>query len=319
VDRVAESEACAGLAPTTVAAPCPRAPAGPWRDAGPVALGRVSGLAAPLTRGASGLPGPGGRRAAGRGHAGLASARPSVRLSARPLVAAAVCRAVSAPRPGPWPPSAGRLVGPPARGPRGGAAHASPGPTRELPDARASGPGGAPPPLQAPRVRGRAAWAWRRGRRCGTMGGALASHPVVERRPARTAPAVAPWRPAQPRVESGGRNRRGSLRQSRAGPGCGAAGSGRKASHLPPSSSMAQTPGILARAETGGASALANPSQNAQSGTRDSVPTLVSGCAAGGGAPGSVTPSFLMLSTKRIPPVPHETTRYWLVLPKSAH
>jgi hypothetical protein len=107
---------------------------------------------------------------------------------------------------------------------------------------------GAPfPLLQVPRVSGLDAWAWRRGRRCGTMGGALARHLVVERRPARTAPAVAPWRPAQPRVESGGRNRRGSLRQARAGPGCGAAGSGRKASQLPPSSSMAQTHKIVTR------------------------------------------------------------------------
>src|SRR5262245_51747686 len=48
--------------------------------------------------------------------------------------------------------------------------------------------------------------------------------------------------------------------------------------------------------QTGSASALASPSQNAQSGTRDGVPTLVSGFAAGGETLGSVTPRFLLLS-----------------------
>jgi transposase len=57
------------------------------------------------------------------------------------------------------------------------------------------------PPLAAPRVIGLDEWAWRRGRRFGTIVCDLERHQVVDLLPERTAPSVAPWLQAQPSVE----------------------------------------------------------------------------------------------------------------------
>ncbi len=65
------------------------------------------------------------------------------------------------------------------------------------------------PTLAAPRVMGLDEWAWRRGRRCGTMGCDRERHPVVDLLPERSAPSVAPWLQAHPSVESVGRDRSG--------------------------------------------------------------------------------------------------------------
>ena len=65
------------------------------------------------------------------------------------------------------------------------------------------------PPLQVPRGLGLDEWAWRKGRRCGTMLCDLARHQVVELLPERTAPSGAQWLQAPPRVESGCRDRSG--------------------------------------------------------------------------------------------------------------
>jgi transposase len=57
------------------------------------------------------------------------------------------------------------------------------------------------PPLAAPRVIGLDEWAWRRGRRFGTIVCDLERHQVIDLLPVRTAPAVAQWLQAQPSVE----------------------------------------------------------------------------------------------------------------------
>jgi transposase len=69
---------------------------------------------------------------------------------------------------------------------------------------------GAPlPTLAAPRVIGLDAWAWRRGRRLGTMICDLERHHVIDLLPERTAPAVAQWLQAHPGVEIVCRDRSG--------------------------------------------------------------------------------------------------------------
>lgn len=65
------------------------------------------------------------------------------------------------------------------------------------------------PTLAAPRVIGLDEWAWRRGRRVGTIICDLERHHVIELLPARTAPAVAQWLQAHPRVEIVCRDRSG--------------------------------------------------------------------------------------------------------------
>jgi transposase len=61
---------------------------------------------------------------------------------------------------------------------------------------------GAPfPPLKAPRVIGLDEWAWRRGRRFGTMICDLERDQVVDLLPERTAPSVAQWLKVHPSVE----------------------------------------------------------------------------------------------------------------------
>jgi transposase len=57
------------------------------------------------------------------------------------------------------------------------------------------------PPLKVPRVIGLDEWAWRRGRRFGTIICDLERHQVIELLPVRSAPAVAQWLQAHPRVK----------------------------------------------------------------------------------------------------------------------
>ena len=57
------------------------------------------------------------------------------------------------------------------------------------------------PPLKAPRVSGLDAWAWRRGRRFGTMVCDRERHQVIDLLPVRAAPSVAQWLQAHPSVE----------------------------------------------------------------------------------------------------------------------
>jgi transposase len=57
------------------------------------------------------------------------------------------------------------------------------------------------PPLAAPRVIGLDEWAWRRGRRFGTIVCDLERHQVMDLLPERTAPSVAQWLQAHPSVE----------------------------------------------------------------------------------------------------------------------
>jgi transposase len=69
---------------------------------------------------------------------------------------------------------------------------------------------GAPiPTLAAPRVIGIDEWAWRRGRRFGTMICDLERHHVIDLLPERTAPSVAQWLQAHPSVEIVCRDRSG--------------------------------------------------------------------------------------------------------------
>jgi transposase len=69
---------------------------------------------------------------------------------------------------------------------------------------------GAPFPLVAvPRVIGLDEWAWRRGRRFGTMIGDLERRQVIDLLPVRSAPAVAQWLQAHPSVEIVCRDRSG--------------------------------------------------------------------------------------------------------------
>jgi transposase len=65
------------------------------------------------------------------------------------------------------------------------------------------------PTLAAPRVIGLDDWAWRRGRRFGTIICDLERHHVIALLPERTAPSVAQWLQAHPRVEIVCRDRRG--------------------------------------------------------------------------------------------------------------
>jgi transposase len=57
------------------------------------------------------------------------------------------------------------------------------------------------PAFAAPRVIGLDEWAWRLGRRFGTMIGDLEPHLVVDLLPARSAPSVAQWLQAPPSIE----------------------------------------------------------------------------------------------------------------------
>src|SRR5918992_224053 len=57
------------------------------------------------------------------------------------------------------------------------------------------------PPRQAPRVIGLDEWAWRRGRRFGTIVCDLERRQVVDLLPERSAPSVAQWLRAHPSVE----------------------------------------------------------------------------------------------------------------------
>jgi transposase len=65
------------------------------------------------------------------------------------------------------------------------------------------------PPLAAPRVIGLDEWAWRRGRRFGTIVCDLEHHQVVDLLPERSAPSAAQWLQAHPSVESVCRDRSG--------------------------------------------------------------------------------------------------------------
>jgi transposase len=65
------------------------------------------------------------------------------------------------------------------------------------------------PALKVPRVIGLDEWAWRRGRRFGTMICDLERHQVVDLLPERTAPSVAQWLQAHPSVEIVCRDRSG--------------------------------------------------------------------------------------------------------------
>jgi transposase len=65
------------------------------------------------------------------------------------------------------------------------------------------------PPLKVPRVIGLDEWAWRRGRRFGTMICDLERHQVVDLLPERTAPSVTRWLQAHPSVEIVCRDRSG--------------------------------------------------------------------------------------------------------------
>jgi transposase len=65
------------------------------------------------------------------------------------------------------------------------------------------------PTLAAPRVIGLDEWAWRRGRRFGTIICDLERHHVIALLPERTAPSVAQWLQAHPRVEIVCRDRSG--------------------------------------------------------------------------------------------------------------
>jgi len=64
------------------------------------------------------------------------------------------------------------------------------------------------PSLQAPRGRGLDEWAWRRGRRFGTIVCDLERHQAVDLLPERSAPSVAQWLQAPPSVEVVCRDRR---------------------------------------------------------------------------------------------------------------
>jgi hypothetical protein len=107
------------IATKTVAAPHPLSSAGTRSDRGRLASRAqcsaafrcVSELPVSLASRASCLPAHGCRRAAGRGTAFLASTGASFLLPACHLSAADFCRAVSLPRPRPWPPQYMRLHG----------------------------------------------------------------------------------------------------------------------------------------------------------------------------------------------------------------
>jgi transposase len=63
--------------------------------------------------------------------------------------------------------------------------------------------------MAAPRVIGLDEWAWRRGRRFGTIACDLERHQVVDLLPERSAPSVAQWLQAHPTVEIVCRDRSG--------------------------------------------------------------------------------------------------------------
>ena len=219
---VEEREESSCIATKTVVAPHPRSPAGPSSDERRVACGPqppaarccMSEPSASVASGASCVPAHGGRRAVARGHASLAPAGPSCLLPAHhlpqrivaeqfpPLVPVrgrhrrGVCSALR---------HVGLAVGGRA-GVRLARALGLPGSYRAMVGLVHDAPF---PPLKAPRVTGLDAWAWRRGRRFGTIMCDLERHQVVDLLPVRAPPSVAPWRQAHPSMAIVCRDRRG--------------------------------------------------------------------------------------------------------------